>query len=143
MTLRIPDWRTLPAEGKQQFLEELLKRRGSHVSLRFKKQYRDDPVTFVKDCFNWSEGEGPTKYQDEILAALPAQKRVTVRGPHGLGKTVVAAWLILWFALTRDGEDWKIPCTASSWRQLTKYLWPEVSQMGAALALGRYRPADV
>ena len=30
------------------------------------------------------------------------------------------------FALTRDGEDWKMPTTASAWRQLTKYLWPEI-----------------
>ena len=42
----------------------------------------------------------------------------------------MAAWLVLWFALTRDGnprfEDWKVPTTASAWRQLTKFLWPEV-----------------
>jgi len=45
-----------------------------------------------------------------------------------LGKTALAAWVILWFALTRDDEqgDWKIPTTASAWRQLTKFLWPEV-----------------
>lgn len=60
------------------------------------------------------------------MAELPERKRVTVRGPHGLGKTAMAAWIILWFALTRDGGDWKIPTTASAWRQLTKYLWPEL-----------------
>lgn len=51
---------------------------------------------------------------------------MAVRGPHGLGKTAIAAWAILWFALTRDGRDWKIPTTASVWRQLQKFLWPEV-----------------
>lgn len=120
------DWRSLPPEAKQQLLEELQRRQGSRVGLLFKKQYRGDPVAFVRDCFNWREGEQPAAYQNEILAELPAKKRVTVRSPHGAGKTTLAAWIILWFALTRDGEDWKIPTTASSWRQLTKFLWPEI-----------------
>lgn len=53
---------------------------------------------------------------------------MTARGPHGLGKTALAAWTILWFALTREAlaVDWKVATTASAWRQLTKYLWPEV-----------------
>ena len=34
--------------------------------------------------------------------------------------------VILWFALTRDGKDWKVVTTATSWLQLTKYTWPEV-----------------
>jgi hypothetical protein len=51
-----------------------------------------------------------------------------VRGPHGLGKTAEAAWAVLWFALTREAaaEDWKVPTTASVWRQLEKFLWPEI-----------------
>ncbi len=53
-------------------------------------------------------------------------KRVAVRGPHGLGKTAVASWIVLWFALTRDGLDWKVITTASVWRQLDVYLWPEI-----------------
>jgi len=36
------------------------------------------------------------------------------------------AMIVHWFALTRDGDDWKIPTTASAWRQLNKYLWPEI-----------------
>lgn len=105
------------------------------------QQYRDDPVAFVHDCFNWDEGESLTPYQAEICAALSAHRRVCVRGPHGLGKSALAALLILWFALTRDGrEDWKIPTTASAWRQLAKFLWPEVHKWARKLkwsALGR------
>jgi len=129
----ITNWRQLPPEAKQAFLERLVAGRAGRVSPAFKRKYRSDPVGFVHDVFNWSAGDGPTKYQDEILAALPAQKRVTVRGPHGLGKTSLAAWLILWFALTRDGEDWKVPTTASSWRQLSKYLWPEIAKWSRRL----------
>jgi hypothetical protein len=90
--------------------------------------YRDDPAGFVEDCIRWEPGRGATDYQLRNLAALPVHKRVAVRGPHGLGKTAENAWVVLWFALTRDAElaDWKIPTTASVWRQLTKFLWPEI-----------------
>jgi len=89
---------------------------------------RDDPVRFVLECFEWREDEGPTPYQLEVLRELPERKRVALRGPHGLGKTALAAWVVLWFALTRDEMpgDWKVVSTASVWRQLSHYLWPEI-----------------
>ena len=35
---------------------------------------------------------------------------------------------MLWLALTRDrDEDWKVPATASAWRQLSKFLFPELA----------------
>jgi len=98
----------------------------------FKTKYRNDPAGFVQDCMTF-QGDGPTAYQIEILTSLSLYNRVSVRGPHGLGKTALAAWVILWFALTRDGEDWKAPTTASAWRQLTKYLWPEVRKWARRL----------
>jgi len=67
-----------------------------------------------------------TPYQADIVRQLISKGRESVRGPHGLGKTALAAWVLLWFALTRDGKDWKAATTASAWRQLTKFLWPEV-----------------
>jgi len=89
----------------------------------FKKQYRNDPVAFIHDCI---EGIKPTFYQDEIGANIVKYKREAVRGPHVIGKTAIASLLVHWFALSRDGEDWKIITTASVWRQLSKYLWPEI-----------------
>lgn len=90
-------------------------------------RYYDDPLGFAADCIDW-RGEGLTAYQQEIVGELPARKREAVRGPHGLGKTTVAAVVLLWFALTSDaaGADWKAVTTAGSWRQLTNYLWPEI-----------------
>lgn len=67
------------------------------------------------------------------MEELPVKRRACVRGPHGLGKTALASWAVLWFALTRDGEDWKMPTTASAWRQLTKFLWPEVHKWARKL----------
>ena len=92
--------------------------------------YRDDPAGFVRDCFIWPDGKGPTDYQTEAMDALVRDKRITARAPHGAGKTASNAWLVLWFALTRDaeGSDWKIATTASAWRQLTHFLWPEIKK---------------
>lgn len=102
---------------------------------RFAGTYYDDPIAFVHDCFLWSADDGAALYQEEILVALVEHFRVSARGPHGLGKSAVASWAILWFALTRDahGVDWKIPATASVWRQLTKFLFPELHKWARRL----------
>lgn len=73
---------------------------------------------------------GLTAYQRDVLAQLPVKRRVAVRGPHGLGKTGMEAIAVLWFALTRDaaGVDWKVATTAGAWRQLERYLWPEIKK---------------
>jgi len=92
----------------------------------FTAKYYHDPARFNAECFDAELAD----YQQHIAQDLETEHRVAVRGPHGLGKTALAARLILWFALTREAnaDDWKIPTTASAWRQLTKYLWPEVSK---------------
>jgi hypothetical protein len=103
------------------------KRKGPYQ--KFQEKYKDDPGGFVQDCFTWKEGEGPTFYQKDVLRELIEYKRIAIRGPHGLGKTALASWIVLWFCLTRDGDedrDFKVPMTASNWRQLSKYLFPEV-----------------
>jgi len=95
---------------------------------KFVIAYADDPTNFVLDCINFNEGEQPDPYQLNILNDLKVKKRICVRAPHGSGKSAMLSWAILWFSLTRDGMDgdWKIITTASAWRQLTKFLWPEV-----------------
>lgn len=100
---------------------------------RFQARYRHDPVAFIHDCVRWRDDERPTAYQDEIIADLHTYGRETVRGPHGLGKTMLAALAIHHFALTRDGDDWKVPITASAWRQLTHFLFPELHKWARRL----------
>ena len=99
------------------------------------ENYWADPVAWAHDCVIWPEGRGLVGYQEEILSSLVEHKRAAVRGPHGLGKTSVAAIAILWFAITRDaaGADWKCPTTASAWRQLEDYLWPEIHKWARLL----------
>lgn len=115
--------RTAAAERLKDTLRSSSKRA---VSAEPVMAYADDPEKFVLDCFRWAEGEGPSAYQRELLRAITSHRRISVRGPHGLGKTAFAAWVILWFALTHDGRDWKIATTASAWQQLTLFLWPEI-----------------
>lgn len=109
-------------------------------------RYLNDPVAWAADCIQWPEGQQLAEYQIESMRALPACKRIAKRGPHGLGKSTEMAILVLWFAITRElaGIDWKVITTASVWRQLSVYLWPEIHKWVARLRwdiLGR-QPFD-
>lgn len=88
-------------------------------------RYADDPVAWLLDFVDFQEDEGLTDYQEDALRKLIEKRRVSLRGPRGFGKTALASWSILWFAVTHP-VDTKIPTTASSWKQLEKFLWPEI-----------------
>lgn len=101
-------------------------------------RWRDSPVAWADECLNVKL----TGYQAEVLNALPTHKRIALRGPHGLGKSFLGAILVNWFATTRDlaGRDWKIITTASAWRHLEVYLWPEIHKWAGRIdfeTLGR------
>lgn len=101
--------------------------------------YYSDPVAFIHDCVDFPHEGGLTPYQEEIISQIPVKGRVSVRAPHGTGKSLIAAVLTHWFALTRDaaGIDWKMPITAGAWRQLEKYLWPEIHKVAKYLRWDR------
>jgi hypothetical protein len=104
------------------------------VYQQFKSTYRYNFKGFMEDCIEWRDEEvGPAPYQLLFAEKFVERRRAALRGPHGLGKTAMASWCVLWFALTRDGDDWKIPTTASAWRQLTKFLWPEIRKWSRRL----------
>lgn len=112
----------------------------------FGDRYWDDPVAFAQDCIAWPKGSNLFPYQARLLDLIPKYRRVTARGPHGLGKTAIASITLLWFALTRESRriDWKVISTASAWRQLERYLWPEIHLWARRLkwdVIGR-RPFD-
>ncbi len=63
-----------------------------------------------------------------------------------MGKSATSAITVLWFALTREasGRDWKAVTTAGAWRQLERYLWPEIRKWARLIrwdVLGR-EPLD-
>lgn len=105
--------------------------KGEHA--HFQRTYRNDRVAFAYDCFPGLNGT-LAPYQEEILGCFDSGvSRLAVRGPHGLGKTLVASILVHHSVLTCE-SDGKVPTTASAWRQLEKYLWPEVHKWAANLA---------
>jgi hypothetical protein len=107
---------------------------GSYVN--FKEVYQKDFIAAAHDIFVWRDGESPTEYQDDILGMVSEGGKTAVQSLHGVGKTTVMSWLVLIFALTRDGDpehDWKMPITASAWRQLKFYLFPEVKKWAQRL----------
>jgi hypothetical protein len=89
------------------------------------RQYWEDPLGWVRDRLPDAD---PTPYQAEAMEALGRHHRASARGPHGLGKTALSAWVFLWFIDTRERAhaDWKAISTAGSWSQLRNFFWPEV-----------------
>ena len=87
-----------------------------------------DPVEWLDRYVDWPANTSLADYQQEIIAGIPVHKRQAVRGPHGLGKSALASLTTLWFGCTREvaGVDWKVVTTATAWRHLTIYLWPEI-----------------
>ncbi|MDR3345197.1 MAG: terminase [Oscillospiraceae bacterium] len=84
--------------------------------------YADNPVHFVEDIIHAK----PDKAQSQILQSLAENQMTSVRSGHGIGKSAVEAWAILWFMTTRPFP--KIPCTAPTQHQLFDILWAEVSK---------------
>lgn len=84
--------------------------------------YADHPVEFVEDII----GVKPDKEQTKILRSVATNQMTSVRSGHGVGKSAVEAWVIIWFMLTRPFP--KIPCTAPTQHQLFDILWAEVSK---------------
>jgi len=104
-------------------------------------KYYDDPIGFAENCIDWGNSDGLTFYQLNIVQKLKEHHRVAVRGPHGLGKSTISAFTILWFALTRDanGVDWKAVYTAGAWRQLINYLSPEIHKWAGRIKWDKVR----
>lgn len=127
---------TLQAERIQKLRKlRALKERQARVAARRAQRYLHDAEAWARDCIEWPESQGLAPYQAETMRELTSRKRIAKRGPHGLGKSTEMALLVLWFAVTRDaaGIDWKVITTASVWRQLSVYLWPEIHKWAARI----------
>ncbi|HOV80811.1 MAG TPA: DEAD/DEAH box helicase family protein [Bacillota bacterium] len=85
-------------------------------------QYIRRPVLFVQQVLNTE----PDDWQAETLQALAEHPRVAVRSGHGVGKTALEAWALLWFLFTRPFP--KVPCTAPTRQQLHDILWAEAAK---------------
>jgi hypothetical protein len=84
--------------------------------------FADRPALFAEKVV----GVKPDKRQAEVLDSLAHNKMTSVRSGHGVGKSAVEAWAVIWFMVTRPFP--KIPCTAPTQHQLFDILWAEVSK---------------
>lgn len=84
--------------------------------------YAGHPVEFVEDIIRAT----PDPKQADILRSVATNPMTSVRSGHGVGKSTVEAWTIIWFMCTRPFP--KIPCTAPTQHQLFDILWAEVSK---------------
>ncbi len=97
-----------------------------------------DPLGFVHFAFPWGEGalageDGPDKWQEETLRDIGEAVRagagaiqISVRSGHGVGKSALVAWVILWFSSTRPHPQGVV--TANTKTQLTTKTWRELAK---------------
>ena len=108
-----------------------------------------DPLGFVMYAFPWGQKgtrlekeDGPDTWQIEILNCLGEEIRkregvggddilqsaiqIAVASGHGIGKTALVSWIILWFISTHGNPQ--IVVTASTQTQLLKKTWRELSK---------------
>ena len=102
--------------------------------------FEHDPLGFVLYAFPWSEPgteladeTGPREWQlqalEEIGGRLKAGDiegaiRIAVASGHGIGKSALVAWIILWALATAALT--KVVITANTGDQLRTKTWPEV-----------------
>lgn len=103
--------------------------------------FQHDPLGFVRYAFPWGEGElegepGPDEWQVDMLTEVGERMRAgetlleavqfAVASGHGVGKSALVAWLILWAMSTF--EDTRGVVTANTDTQLRTKTWPEVTK---------------
>lgn len=106
-------------------------------------KFHGDPLGFVKYIFRWGFGElsehtGPDEWQTQFLtkvkeelgkrdsdASLDTALRIAVASGHGVGKTAMVSWIILWFISTRPKSQ--IVVTANTAQQLSTKTWRELN----------------
>lgn len=88
------------------------------------------PHVFFKDVLGWQ----PWEKQVEVLQSVRDYKETYVQSCNAAGKSYLAAGLVIWWLMTRQG---KVITTAPTWRQVKDILWSKIGAMCAtAPALG-------
>ena len=96
-----------------------------------------DPLAWVRYAFPWGEGElsgygGPDAWQRDVLKHIRDNLsrreplRVAVASGHGIGKSALVAWLILWSLSTCP--DARGIVTANTGSQLKTKTWAELAK---------------
>lgn len=62
--------------------------------------YADHPADFVEDLLHVT----PDKNQRAILDSVAKNQMTSVRSGHGIGKSAVEAWTVIWFMSTGHSQ---------------------------------------
>lgn len=101
------------------------------------KRCRRDPLQFVRFVFPWGTGElagysGPDIWQTEVLSLIrdglspDHAVRMAVASGHGVGKSALISWIILWSLATM--VDTRGVVTANTLNQLSGKTWAELAK---------------
>ena len=85
--------------------------------------WRKDPEFWHRSCFDnflWEK-------QSEILRAVRDYKYIAVKSGNTVGKTRIAAEVVLWYLSTYYPS--KVITTAPGWIQVADVLWKEITQL--------------
>lgn len=105
--------------------------------------FYNDPLAYVLYAFPWGEpgplsGQYPDLIQISILEDIKKEiekkesgdidtaLRIAVASGHGIGKSALTSWIILWFLSTRPNPQ--VVVTAGTASQLTSKTWREVAK---------------
>lgn len=103
--------------------------------------YRNDPLRWVLFSFPWGEGElrefdGPDDWQREVLIDMGKKLKAggnrgaiiqeAIASGHGIGKSCLVAWIILWAISTM--VDTRGVVTANTENQLKTKTWAELAK---------------
>lgn len=85
------------------------------------RAWRADPALFVRQM--WGAKLEP--FQAQALQQLASGDRVSIRSGHGIGKSTLDAWAVIWFLTTRYPA--KVPVSAPTQHQLADVLVAELA----------------
>jgi len=89
----------------------------------FIKRYKDDPLSFVKECLEYQVDP----WQEEFLTEIgKGTRKISIKSGHGTGKSTALCWVLIWHLLFRLG---KAVITAPSTGQLDSAVWADVRSM--------------
>lgn len=100
------------------------------TSAELLEEFHSDPVLFVETVLQAT----PQKWQAEALMAIANNDRVAIKSGHGVGKTAMLSWAVLWWLLTH--YPCKVAVTANTAHQLSDVLWTEIDKWARALPQG-------
>jgi len=105
------------------------------------KKFQKSPIFFIESVWGLTPERDNSKFikgkhiswqQHDILLAVEraingkGKRRVSVKSGHGIGKSAVLSWLLLWYLFCY--KDAQIPCTAPTSEQMHDVLWKEVAK---------------